>query len=143
MRTPLPQIPIPIQEPILILNALREGLGRAIAFVDVITRPKPLQRAPELQRQVEAQTRDLSLYQFYACPFCIKTRRALYRLNLPVETRDAQHDPVHRAALEDGGGKVQVPCLRIDGQGDTRWLYESKEIVAYLDQRFGKPEGAT
>lgn len=143
MRTPLPQIPIPIQEPILILNALREGLGRAIAFVDVITRPKPLQRAPELQRQVEVQARDLSLYQFYACPFCIKTRRALHRLNLPVETRDAQHDPVHRAALEDGGGKVQVPCLRIDGQGDTRWLYESKEIVAYLDQRFGKPEAAT
>ena len=126
----------------MILNALREGLGRAIAFVDVITRPKPLQRAPELQRQVEAQTRDLSLYQFYACPFCIKTRRALHRLNLPVETRDAQHDPVHRAALEAGGGKVQVPCLRIDGQGDTRWLYESKEIIAYLDQRFGRPDAA-
>jgi len=124
----------------LILNALREGLGRAIAFVDVITRPKPLQRAPQLQRQVEAQTRDLSLYQFYACPFCIKTRRALYRLNLPVETRDAQHDPVHRAALEAGGGKVQVPCLRIGGQGDTRWLYESREIIAYLDQRFGRPD---
>jgi glutaredoxin len=133
---------IPIQEPHLILNALREGLGRAIAFVDYITRPKPLQRAPELQRQVEAQVRDLSLYQFYACPFCIKTRRALHRLNLPVETRDAQHDPVHRAALEAGGGKVQVPCLRIDGQGDSRWLYESKEIIAYLDQRFGKPEAA-
>lgn len=143
MRTPLTQIPIPIQEPILILNVLREGLGRAIAFVDVITRPKPLQRAPELQRQVEAQAGDLSLYQFYACPFCIKTRRALHRLNLPVETRDAQHDPVHRAALEAGGGKVQVPCLRIDGQGDTRWLYESKQIIAYLEQRFGKPGAAT
>jgi glutaredoxin len=143
-RTPARHHPSPvnpIQEPNLILNALREGLGRAIAFVDVITRPNPLQRAPELQRQVEAQARDLSLYQFYACPFCIKTRRALHRLNLPVETRDAQHDPVHRAALEDGGGKVQVPCLRIDGQGDTRWLYESKEIIAYLDHRFAKPEG--
>jgi glutaredoxin len=126
----------------LILNALREGLGRAIAFVDCITRPKPLQRAPELQRQVEAQARDLSLYQFYACPFCIKTRRALHRLNLPVETRDAQHDPVHRSALEAGGGKVQVPCLRIDGQGDSRWLYESKEIVAYLEQRFGRSDAA-
>ncbi len=140
MRARLIPTLIPIQEPNLILNALREGLGRAIAFVDYITRPKPLQRAPELQRQVEAQARDLSLYQFYACPFCIKTRRALHRLNLPVEIRDAQHDPGHRAALEAGGGKVQVPCLRIDVGGDTRWLYESNEIIAYLEQRFARPE---
>jgi glutaredoxin len=124
----------------LILNALREGLGRAIAFVDLITRPQPLQRSPKLQRQAETEARALYLYQFYACPFCIKTRRALHRLNVPVETRDAQHDPVHRAALETGGGKVQVPCLRIDAGGDTRWLYESNEIIAYLEQRFGRPE---
>jgi glutaredoxin len=126
----------------LILNLLREGLGRVIAFADHITRPKPLQRAPEAQRQVAAEARDLSLYQFYACPFCIKTRRALHRLNLPVETRDAQHDAEHRSALEAGGGKVQVPCLRIDGPDGTRWLYESKAIIAYLEQRFGERAGA-
>ena len=32
-----------------------------------------------------------------------------------------------------GGGKNQVPCLRIEtGSGDVRWLYESIDIVRYL-----------
>ena len=126
----------------MILKALREGLGRAIVFIDLVTRPRPLQRRPADQREVEAAARGLSLYQFYACPFCVKTRRALHRLNVPVEIRDAQHDPVHRAALEAGGGKVQVPCLRIDAGGETRWVYESKAIIAYLEGRFGPPEPA-
>lgn len=127
----------------MILNALREGLGRLIVLADVMTRPKPLQRPPERQREVEAQTRHLSLYQFYACPFCVKARRALHRLNLPVGVRDAQHDPVHRSALLAGGGKIQVPCLRIDGQDGTRWIYESSDIIAYLERHFGPPDGAT
>ena len=125
----------------MILNALREGLGRVIVLADLITRPKPLQRPPGVQREVDGQSQALSLYQFYACPFCVKTRRALHRLNLPVETRDAQHDAEHRSALEAGGGKVQVPCLRIDGPDGTRWLYESKDIIAYLEQRFGERAG--
>jgi glutaredoxin len=123
----------------LILNALREGLGRVIVFIDWATRPKPVQRTPDAQRAVATAALDLSLYQFYACPFCVKIRRALHRLNLPVETRDAQSDPAHRAALEAGGGKVQVPCLRIDDGDRARWLYESKAIVAYLEERFGVP----
>lgn len=126
----------------MILNALREGLGRIVVFIDILTRPRPLQRTPEAQREVEAAAQGLSLYQFYACPFCVKTRRALHRLNVPVETRDAQHDPMHRAALEADGGKVQVPCLRIDAGGETRWLYESKEIIAYLEHRFGEAQAA-
>jgi glutaredoxin len=122
----------------VILKALREGLGRLIVLIDFLTRPKPLQRDPEAQRAVDAAARDLSLYQFYACPFCIKTRRALRRLNVPVQTRDAQNDATHRAALETGGGKIQVPCLRIDEHGATRWVYESKDIIAYLEKRFGE-----
>jgi glutaredoxin len=122
----------------VILNALREGLGRVIVFIDFVTRPKPLQRTPQDQLAVAAAARGLSLYQFYACPFCVKTRRALHRLNVPVEIRDAQHDQGHRAALETGGGKVQVPCLRIDEGAETRWVYESNEIIAYLQGRFGQ-----
>ena len=121
----------------MILKAIREGLGRLIILVDFLTRPKPMQRPPAAQQAVEDAMRGLAIYQFYACPFCVKTRRALRRLNLPMELRDAKNDPSHRAALESGGGKIQVPCLRIDGEGDTRWVYESKEIIAYLEGRFG------
>lgn len=38
--------------------------------------------------------------------------------------------------LITGGGKSQVPCLRIEtGSGDVRWLYESIDIVRYLKTR--------
>jgi glutaredoxin len=127
----------------MIVKALREGLGRVIVFIDWATRPKPMTRTGQAQAEVDTAARDLALYQFYACPFCIKTRRALHRLNVPVETRDAQNDPKHRAALEAGGGKIQVPCLRIEEGGETRWVYESKDIIEYLELRFGAGQAAT
>lgn len=123
----------------MILKALREGLGRLIVLADHLTRPAPMQRSPQEQRLVESAAADLALYHFFACPFCVKTRRALHRLHVPVELRDAQKDPRHRAELDAGGGKIQVPCLRIEGPAGTRWLYESKAIIAYLEERFGAP----
>ena len=126
----------------MIITALREGLGRVVVFVDYITRPTPVQRSPLDQQAVDEAAASLSLYQYYACPFCIKTRRALRRLNVPVALRDAQHDQVHRTELERAGGKIQVPCLRIDEPSGSRWLYESKAIIAYLEERFGAPAPA-
>jgi len=120
----------------MLLKALREGLGRLIVFVDFLTRPKPVQRPAEEQRAAEAAAAGLSLYQFYACPFCVRTRRAIHRLALPIEYRDAQHPGPYRTELEQAGGKVQVPCLRIEEGGEVRWLYESDAIIAYLEQRF-------
>jgi glutaredoxin len=121
----------------MILKALREGLGRVVIFVDRVTRPTPLERGADAQRAVDEAAAGLALYQFHACPFCIKTRRAMHRLNVPMELRDAQHDALRRSELETGGGKIQVPCLRIEEPGGPRWLYESKAIIAYLEDRFG------
>ena len=120
----------------MIVKALRVGLGQLIVFGDWISRPAKRKRDPAAQARVEEQARNLALYQFHACPFCVKTRRTLHRLNVPVTLRDAKQDPVHRQALLDGGGRVKVPCLRIEEEGKTTWMYESKEIIAYLDKRF-------
>ena len=122
----------------MIVKAMREGLGRLIVLIDFLTRPKPLERPPQAQRAVQEATRGLALYQFYACPFCIKTRRAIHALNLQIETRDARNDPRHRQALKSGGGMIQVPCLRIEEGGEVRWMYESAQIIAYLERRFGE-----
>ncbi len=122
----------------MVVQDIRAGLGRLTVYIAFVTRPKPLQRTPEAQWAVEEEARGLSLYQFHACPFCIKTRRAIRVLNLPIETRDAQQDPEHREALKSGGGEIQVPCLRIEEQGEVRWMYESVEIIAYLQERFGE-----
>ena len=120
----------------MLIKALRIGLGQIIIFLDFITRPRKLKRSPQEQAQIENAAAGLALYQFQACPFCVKTRRILHRLNVPVVLRDAKNDAVRRQELREQGGKVQVPCLRIEESGEVRWLYESKAIAAYLNQRF-------
>ncbi len=122
-----------------LLKGLREGLGRTIVLVDSITRPKPVERSAEKQAEVDAAASRLALYQFYACPFCIKTRRVIRRLALPIELRDAQNNVQFRSELEAGGGRIKVPCLRIESeQGEVQWMYESDDIIAYLERRFGE-----
>jgi len=121
----------------LLLRGLREGLGRSIILADFITRPKPMERTETAQASVDEAVKSLSLYQFHACPFCVKTRRAMRRLNLSVDLRDAQHDDIHRQALHSEGGAIKVPCLRVKQDSETKWMYESSEIIRYLDARFG------
>lgn len=118
-------------------RALRLILTPVVLINEKLTTPKAVARSAEDQARVERDTRNLALYQFSACPFCIKVRKEMSRLGLPIETRDAQHDPEHRAALEAGGGRVKVPCLRIEQDNDqTQWLYESDDIIAWLRERF-------
>lgn len=118
-------------------KALRFILGPFVLLWEMLTTPKGIVRPAEQQQQIDLQCRNLALYQFKTCPFCIKVRRAMRALSLNIELRDAQHDPQHRAALLQGGGKAQTPCLRItDEQGNSQWMYESDEIIQYLRQRF-------
>lgn len=119
----------------MLIKALRVGLGQMIVLGDAVTRPRPQRRSAEGQATVVKEAAGLSLYQFHACPFCVKTRRALHRLNVPVTLHNAKASPMRERLLE-GGGKVKVPCLHIEESGQSRWLYESNEIIAYLEQRF-------
>jgi len=122
----------------LFFRTLRAILGPILLFVDWLTRPKGIVRPGPEQRTVDARTQSLVLYHFPTCPFCIKTRRAMHRLSLNIELRDARRDPAHRRALVEGGGKAQVPCLRItDGNGHSTWMYESDAINTYLNREFG------
>ncbi len=119
-----------------LIKLFRNGLGLFIVLIDKLTRWSKVKRSPEMQSKVEAQLANMSLYQFYACPFCIKTRRAIHRLNLPIVTRDASAGSQFRSELELGAGAVKVPCLRIEKDGKSQWMYESSEIISYLEQRF-------
>lgn len=114
----------------LILTPVMLLWARAPA-ADRVTRP-----AAEQQR-IDEETNRLALYQFNTCPFCIKVRREISRLSLNIVLHDAQKDQQRRAELSSGGGKVTVPCLRISNDdGSTTWMYESAEIIGYLQQRF-------
>ena len=86
---------------------------------------------------MDASTCKLVLYQFLMCPFCVTVRRAIKQLSLNIETRDAMRDSASRQQLLQGGGQLQVPCLRIiDEQGNVTWMYESRAIVSYLQAMY-------
>lgn len=121
----------------MLLKLLREGLGRLVIFISFFIPINKHLRSEEEQKCVDKAIKSLSLYEFYACPFCLKTRRAFKRLGLNIETRSAQKEP-YRAELLAQGGAIKVPCLRIDNGNETLWMYESNDIIAYLDQRFGE-----
>ncbi|MDY0936955.1 glutaredoxin family protein [Pseudomonas viridiflava] len=121
----------------MFMKALRVGLGQLVIGIDFLTRPSKKKRDPAAQAAVNQSAQDLTLYQFHACPFCVKTRRALRRLNVPVALRDAKNNELDRQTLLNEGGKIKVPCLRIEEGDKTFWMYESNVIIDYLDKRFG------
>ena len=109
-----------------------------ILLWDKLTGRRPLGRSAEEQARADAATRSFALYHFRACPYCIKVRRDIRLLGLRIEERDIKKEQARRAELIAGGGKVQVPCLRIEEpDGSVRWMYESRAIAGYLRHRFG------
>ena len=119
------------------MRFVRWFLGNLLLFIDFITTPRGIKRSPDAQAQVDQQTRMLALYQFHACPFCVKVRRSMKRFSLNIELRDAKNNSMYREELEKEGGRIKVPCLRItNDDGSVSWMYESSDIIRYLEKRF-------
>ncbi|MFC3282241.1 glutaredoxin family protein [Litchfieldella rifensis] len=119
-------------------RTLRLLLAPVVLIAEKLSTPQSIERSANEQARVDQACRNLALYQFRTCPFCIKVRKEIARLGLPIEIRDAQLDPDHRQDLKAGGGRVKVPCLRITrDDGREEWRYESATINAYLHERFG------
>jgi glutaredoxin len=120
----------------MLLKLLRNGLGMVIVLISNLTLPKQQQRSVEAQSAAQNEADKLSLYQFYACPFCIKTRRTIHALNIKIAYKDASNNADYREELLTQGGEIKVPCLKIEKDGKTEWMYESSEIISYLNKRF-------
>jgi len=78
-------------------------------------------------------TKSYSLYYSKYCFFCQKVMHFLRgKDDLNIEMKSTS-DKKNQAALIAGGGKGQVPCLRIDdGSGNVQWMYESDDIIRYF-----------
>ncbi|MGO2012501.1 MAG: glutaredoxin family protein [Pseudoalteromonas sp.] len=116
------------------MKIVRWILGNLILFFDFIFTPRSKKRPAEVQALLDEKTEQFKLYQFKACPFCVKVRRSIKRQGLKIETRDAKGNEQFRQELLEQGGKVKVPCLRIEKDSQVTWLYESNDIIAYLDK---------
>ena len=118
------------------MKVIRWLLGRLILLGNFIFSPRGVERSVEQQQQVDNKAAKLALYQFEACPFCVKVRRAMKRQSVKIELRDAKTDQQSRQELELGGGRIKVPCLRIEDEQGVLWMYESSDIVNYLEKEF-------
>ncbi len=121
----------------LFFRTLRTVLGPMLLAWNWLTQPNSIIRSDEQQQLVDDKTRNLTLYQFKTCPFCIKVRRNIKQLALNIEIRDAQKNQQHREQLIEGGGEAKVPCLKIINDYDRiEWMYESDDIIDYLQKSF-------
>jgi glutaredoxin 2 len=73
-----------------------------------------------------------SLYYYDSCPFCVRVLRALNSIDIDVEYRDVLSDSNHRSELHQATGRTTVPCLRIDNGSKSQWMFESMDIIRFL-----------
>ena len=77
----------------------------------------------------------LTLYVKTGCPFCAMVLHKLDELALPFEEKNIA-DEGGSEELIARGGKRQAPYL-VDAECNVE-MYESADIVEYLDKRFGE-----
>ncbi len=73
------------------------------------------------------------LYIMETCPYCVSVINFIKKKGLEIELVDIRDDRADRDFLKEVGGKVQVPALLME---DGSFMYESKEIIDYINMRF-------
>jgi glutathione S-transferase len=79
----------------------------------------------------------LTLYQLPSCLFCWRVRFATWRMGIKLPMKNLMLSPTAHSELVREGGRMQVPCLRIEEGEKVSWLYESADIIDYLKGRAG------
>jgi glutaredoxin len=118
------------------MKLIRLVLGQLILLFNFIFSPSGVKRSVQEQQAADEKAQSLELYQFEACPFCVKVRREIKRQSVTITLKDAKRDETARSELAAGGGQIKVPCLKITKDGQETWMYESSDIVNYLKQEF-------
>ena len=89
------------------MKLIRKIIGALILFFDKTFTPKRMQRDMDSQNKVNEEIKNLSLYEFPSCPFCVMVRRAMQRLALDIEIRDASASEKHSTVSSQSPTLVQ------------------------------------
>jgi glutathione S-transferase len=79
----------------------------------------------------------LELWSYEASPFCRIVREKLCTLELPYRLHNVARGSPGRDAFVRRSGKMMVPWLSDPNTGKA--MFESADIVAYLDETYGAP----
>lgn len=74
------------------------------------------------------EPRELVLYKFNTCPYCLRVMAVLKETGVDVRLRDTHTEAGARDALHEQTGRTQVPCLVIDDVP----FFESRDISQWL-----------
>lgn len=86
---------------------------------------------------VKREIKGFSLYMFDGCPYCDFVLETMEELEISFELRDTDANTAFRDELVAATGKTMVPCLRMDEDGQSKWMHESEDIIEFLQNRFG------
>ena len=88
--------------------------------------------------QAAPVTKDAPLILYYRddCPHCWNVLSYLSDHHRELPMKEINLSDAASNELIIGGGKRQVPCLRIRENNGNKvtWLYQSAEIIKYLDE---------
>lgn len=76
------------------------------------------------------KTSKLVLYHKPNCPYCKKVISYLEKIHKTLPMVDLQKHPEKKSDLIRIGGKMQIPCLIIQGKA----LYESDQILKWIKE---------
>jgi glutathione S-transferase len=108
------------------LAVVASGMGRGVAGAYVRASERPEQQ--------------LELYSFEASPFCRLVRETLCELEIPYLLHNVAKGSPSRAAFVQRSGRMQVPYLVDPNQGIE--MFESAEIIDYLNKTYGAPSAS-
>ena len=90
-----------------------------------------------MTKEIERK-QDFELYFKPDCPFCLKVldffrdKGIIKFISYNIEDETAGYE--NQEKLEEVGGKIQVPCLVVDGKA----MYESDDIIEYAKENLVK-----
>jgi glutathione S-transferase len=73
-----------------------------------------------------------ALYYHDSCPFCQRVLSVLPNINVPVEKRNVIKHAHFRDEQYAATNRTTVPCLLIEDGDQQQWMFESADIIRYL-----------